>query len=325
LTERCCHYRRVLRQLDLTVPYPRPSSEATRLVVTAYLPAGDHASALDHGLLEPTVRREHVDYRREMQRALERASTRGVPILVTPIDVAGLLSFAEREGLDPARRDTRLAYTRSLARSGRGMSWPPERNAPCWCGSGRKYKKCCGCPGFSSVELPSPAILILRVELAEVDPPVWRRVAAPSHMTLAAFHALICEAMGWDGGHGYAFDDDGNTYHDPGCGIAEHDPSEERLLALASEVGYTFSYTYDLGDEWTHTVTLEDVREAGPTDVAKVIDGVGACPPEDCGGPRRYMELVRALRDPSRPDHDDAVERLGRYYNPSAYQPALFA
>ena len=21
--------------------------------------------------------------------------------------------------------------------------WPPERNAPCWCGSGAKYKRCC--------------------------------------------------------------------------------------------------------------------------------------------------------------------------------------
>ncbi|TDC03308.1 SEC-C metal-binding domain-containing protein, partial [Actinomadura bangladeshensis] len=26
------------------------------------------------------------------------------------------------------------------------LAWPPERNAPCWCGSGRKYKKCCGSP-----------------------------------------------------------------------------------------------------------------------------------------------------------------------------------
>jgi hypothetical protein len=25
-----------------------------------------------------------------------------------------------------------------------GVSWPPERNQACWCGSGKKYKKCCG-------------------------------------------------------------------------------------------------------------------------------------------------------------------------------------
>jgi hypothetical protein len=25
-----------------------------------------------------------------------------------------------------------------------GVAWPPERNQPCWCQSGRKYKRCCG-------------------------------------------------------------------------------------------------------------------------------------------------------------------------------------
>jgi uncharacterized protein YecA (UPF0149 family) len=25
-----------------------------------------------------------------------------------------------------------------------GEAWPPGRNDECWCGSGRKYKKCCG-------------------------------------------------------------------------------------------------------------------------------------------------------------------------------------
>jgi hypothetical protein len=40
-----------------------------------------------------------------MRRALERASMIGAQVLVTPIDVGCLLSFAEREG-----RDTRLAY-----------------------------------------------------------------------------------------------------------------------------------------------------------------------------------------------------------------------
>jgi hypothetical protein len=29
---------------------------------------------------------------------------------------------------------------------GRLIGWPPPRNKPCWCGSGLKYKKCCGGP-----------------------------------------------------------------------------------------------------------------------------------------------------------------------------------
>ncbi|MBA2420202.1 MAG: SEC-C domain-containing protein [Thermoleophilaceae bacterium] len=30
------------------------------------------------------------------------------------------------------------------APTGRALSWPPSRNDPCWCESGRKYKRCCG-------------------------------------------------------------------------------------------------------------------------------------------------------------------------------------
>lgn len=26
------------------------------------------------------------------------------------------------------------------------IAWRPDRNQPCWCGSGRKYKKCCAAP-----------------------------------------------------------------------------------------------------------------------------------------------------------------------------------
>jgi tetratricopeptide (TPR) repeat protein len=39
---------------------------------------------------------------------------------------------------DPAEYARQLATT-----GGTRISWPPERNAACWCGSGNKYKKCC--------------------------------------------------------------------------------------------------------------------------------------------------------------------------------------
>ncbi len=35
---------------------------------------------------------------------------------------------------------------RILTPEGELIPWPPERNDPCWCGSGVKYKKCCGRP-----------------------------------------------------------------------------------------------------------------------------------------------------------------------------------
>src|SRR6185369_2055845 len=88
------------------------------------------------------------------------------PIRIMQLDVADLLAYAQREGKDPGRRQTRLDFAGSLYDSGHtGDLWPPERNAPCWCGSNSKYKKCCGNPSFLAIEPPDPASLVLRIEL----------------------------------------------------------------------------------------------------------------------------------------------------------------
>jgi tetratricopeptide (TPR) repeat protein len=64
-------------------------------------------------------------------------------ITMVPLTVATLAEFATRTGGDPLDESTRMAC---MAEVDATVSWPPERNAPCWCGSGRKYKKCCGRP-----------------------------------------------------------------------------------------------------------------------------------------------------------------------------------
>ena len=60
--------------------------------------------------------------------------------------VDGFTGYLERTGDDPAEESVRLAYAGQARDSGRTMTWPPGRNQPCWCGSARKYKKCCGAP-----------------------------------------------------------------------------------------------------------------------------------------------------------------------------------
>jgi hypothetical protein len=53
---------------------------------------------------------------------------------------------------DTAERALRLEVSslpgewRSVAHPEQTLFWPPPRNGPCWCDSGRKYKKCCGSP-----------------------------------------------------------------------------------------------------------------------------------------------------------------------------------
>jgi tetratricopeptide (TPR) repeat protein len=62
--------------------------------------------------------------------------------------LADYLAYAQREGRDPGEQTTRQDYGEHLAKdtSNQTSLWPPARNAPCWCDSGLKYKKCCGAP-----------------------------------------------------------------------------------------------------------------------------------------------------------------------------------
>lgn len=72
--------------------------------------------------------------------ALEHAG----PVAVGFGTLAEYLRFAEAKGHDPAESSTRAAYAAHLGNLRRVVDWPPGRNDPCWCGSGQKYKKCCG-------------------------------------------------------------------------------------------------------------------------------------------------------------------------------------
>lgn len=78
----------------------------------------------------------------------ELAESGATRISMVPLTVARLAEFAARTGGDPTDGDTRMACLAEIVGEGGAIGWPPERNARCWCGSGVKYKKCCGRPGL---------------------------------------------------------------------------------------------------------------------------------------------------------------------------------
>jgi hypothetical protein len=87
--------------------------------------------------------------------------------------------------------------------------------------------------------------------------------------------------------------------------------------------GVTLPYEYDFGDGWKHSVTLEAIvaRQDGrkyPVCVA----GARACPPEDCGGPPGYDNLLAAIRDPDHEDHESVLEWLGGRFDPERFDPS---
>ena len=160
----------------------------------------------------------------------------------------------------------------------------------------------------------------LKITLADVKPPVWRRVLVPD-CKLVNLHEVIQAVMGWQNYHLYEFEVGGRRFTDP-RGMDEldmEDASKVRLGKVATKVKAKLRYIYDFGDYWKHEILIEKVlpREAKKAYPA-CIDGKRACPPEDVGGPWGYMEFVEAIGDPAHERHDEFMEwRAG--FDPEAF------
>jgi tetratricopeptide (TPR) repeat protein len=86
------------------------------------------------------------EHRRLLERDLRLWSEAGhTDLLLLQASAGGLSEFSAQLGLTAVDSDVEEAYLEHLLDSpdAREVLWPPPRNAPCWCGSGAKYKKCC--------------------------------------------------------------------------------------------------------------------------------------------------------------------------------------
>jgi Plasmid pRiA4b ORF-3-like protein len=136
----------------------------------------------------------------------------------------------------------------------------------------------------------------LRISLRDVHPPVLRVIDVPADSTLPELHELLQAGLGWTNSHLHQFVAGDQLYGVPDEEWeAQHDESGVRLGQLPRR----FGYLYDFGDGWEH-----DVEVLGPGgDQPGCVFGEGACPPEDCGGPYGYAELLKVLADPTHPEH----------------------
>ena len=150
-------------QIDRTDGSARDSS-APIPVALAWLPADEYADwpqrwpdLTDSPLLhdEDGMPVTHDVYCRRMEGRLRAHREAGMPRLsVVPVRSAEFLPWVSENAADEADpSQLRAQYAADVARDpSRTVAWPPGRNEPCWCGSRRKYKKCCGAPGVQEAE-----------------------------------------------------------------------------------------------------------------------------------------------------------------------------
>jgi hypothetical protein len=129
--------------------------------------------------------------------------------------------------------------------------------------------------------------------------------------------------MGWTDSHLHEFKVGDVRFAEPDH---EHPPGPIdyryiRLHQIAPFRGSTFTYEYDFGDGWEHRIEVEDELpvESVSVVVPRCLAGARSCPPEDCGGPHGYSDLLTALRDPEHEEHAWLRTWAGPRFDPEEF------
>jgi hypothetical protein len=171
---------------------------------------------------------------------------------------------------------------------------------------------------------PDSRVYQLKVTLQEIQPPIWRYFQVLGECTLYDVHCVLQVVMGWQECHLHEFiigEDRYSTLY----GEMDHTEGvvEDQLVTLgevAQREGMKFTYIYDFGDDWRHEILVQKTLEADPKRTYPVcLGGERACPPEDCGGPWGYEELLEGIRDPQHEEHERMLEWVGDSFDPEAF------
>lgn len=137
-----------LEALSTAAAHRQPTRLRGAMVLSvAWFPLGEweKATSMWPDLLDE-LPAEHSEYSHRIEARVKRIvrAAAGHPMHVSPMTVEGLLAYCAERGEAPATAEARSSYAAEISRERGSVPWPPGRNAPCWCGSGRKYKTCCG-------------------------------------------------------------------------------------------------------------------------------------------------------------------------------------
>lgn len=177
----------------------------------------------------------------------------------------------------------------------------------------------------------------IKIELVGSKPLIWRRVIIPADVTFKRLHDTIQFSMDWWDSHLYEFEfpqeklrvtNDEEAYeefkfyqekykgkaltkrNDPQGFIARtletaiRQPQTVKIDRYLEEYK-TLTYVYDFGDDWRHQIELEKIIDDYQLGYPTILEGEGACPPEDIGGISGYEEFLRVWNDPKHPEHEE--------------------
>lgn len=161
---------------------------------------------------------------------------------------------------------------------------------------------------------------LLRIELRDLKPAIYREVMVDPGTTLRKFHKVIQAAMGWEDCHLHAFAMPSGSqrfYRVPHNNVFEprnaeawgepaNDDSKYKVGDLLRAPKDKLLYQYDFGDDWEHVITLKSIVET-ESPLPHLMKAQNGCPPENCGGPPGFAHWAEIWFDVQHPEHDTAL------------------
>jgi len=175
-----------------------------------------------------------------------------------------------------------------------------------------------------------------KIVLKTIIPTIWRRIQVPEDYSFWDFHVALQNAMGWTDSHLHQFEaNNPKTGKNEIIGIPEElygglEDGSTTLLGRKlhirdyfSEENRTLSYLYDFGDDWDHLIEYEGILfRSKMQKYPFCVAGERACPPEDCGGPFGYQDLLEILKNPKHEDYKTMKEWTGKSFDAEQFNPA---
>jgi hypothetical protein len=171
-----------------------------------------------------------------------------------------------------------------------------------------------------------------KITLKKIKPTIWRRIQVPENYSFWDLHVAIQDAMGWADCHLHQFEVlDPQICEKVFVGVPHEDDFgiDEIIPGNKTKISKYFLfpknkalYEYDFGDGWEHEIVLEKILPAeSGIKYPRCISGKRTCPPEDCGGPWGYEELLETIKNPDDPEYIERMEWLGGDFNPEKFDP----
>lgn len=98
---------------------------------------------------------------------------------------------------------------------------------------------------------------------------------------------------------------------------------EGTLAQVCPNVKDRLTSEYDFGDSRSHIIVVEKIGVRDTDAAAPVcLAGRRASPPEDCGGPWGYADMLEAIGEPKHEMRDDLVDWIGVDFDPERFDTA---